>query len=722
DPQGSVKQLSRTATLGSLVTLDASGSTDADGDALSTSWQVMEVPQGSTIAQTQGSGSSFRLTMDKLGTFRVRSLTADAKGGVATTEVNITVNNRAPQGVLAIYAPPTANQSTSDFTTPLGYQVFLNGGGSKDADGDPLTYAWTLVSQPQGSKLGLTSNNAAALAITPDMLGTYKLKLTVTDSKGAQGENLLTLVVDNTRPVANIDSNATPLAVANAPSARLLAGVQVLLRGSNSHDDDGDTLKFAWDIVSRPAGSVVGLSAYDKADVTVTPDRDGAYVFKLKVTDLKGAYSESQVELVVGGALPVVTLDRTRIMATVGESVGLNALASLGASVNGTTASYAWSLDSAPAGSALTLAPNTTNSQTLVPDVAGSYIVSVTATAGKLSATASAVVVAEKSWAGAFALDFRPEKVVYNRAQDLVVMTVSAPSPAVKIVDLIANSVFSVPLPKAINGISVSPDGQRMAVLHDALVSYIDLRKGALIRNVSYSGNRNVGNLTNGGRIYIPGDGSQVIDLNTGTPVLNPAGDIYWYGDSFYNASGLSSVYADKINKFFYIESGLSPADIRYQEIDQVTGKFVAGSDSPYHGDYPMSGPLWLNEDQTLVFTGVGTMFNTSDLRYAGTLQDVAGALSFSHSKVNNEIIAVVSGYTGSYYYGNQTSVLLPSYRRFVGTYQSRVDDVQLPLIDGQQSYALQAFHTGAGKPVILVQVGSTTPGAAAASFHLVYR
>ncbi len=724
DPQSTTKKVTRSVSLGSLVTLDTSGSLDADGDPLSTSWAVTTYPADTGLSAYSGTGSSFRFTADKLGTFRVQARTADPKGGVSVTEVTVLVDNQAPTGVVAVFSPPTATQSTSSLNTSLGYQVLLNGGASKDADGDPLTYQWHLLSAPAGSKLALINTTKPTQIFSPDVLGTYTVRLTVTDTKGAQGENTLTLVVDNNRPVATIESNATPQAQASAPQVRVPANVPVTLRGDSSYDADGDAMAYQWNIVSRPDGSLRGLSGYNQANVTFTPDRDGLYVFSLRVTDTKGASSEKQVDIVVGGGVPTVTLDRTRVMATLNEAVSFNALASLSSA--GDPITYSWTLDTAPAGSALVSPTSTTSTATITPDVPGTYMLTVKATSGKFSASTTAVIAAEKSWSGNFALDFRPEKVYYNRAQDLTVMTVSSPSPAIKIVDLIGNTVSTVNLPKPISALGISPDGQHIAVAHDALVSYIDVRKASLINSVVYGSNVSSAILNNNGVVYLAGrlsgggswNGSIVLDLNTGKVLNGTSSDLYWARDSFYGY--LTSVYADKVNKFFYMEWGLSPADIDYQVIDPKTNVIVAGGDSPYHGDHPMGGTLWLNEDQSVVFTSAGTMFNTDTLTYAGTLNGIAGAVSFSQSKAANEIIVVVQGSTGPYY--NSTPALLPSYRRFVGTFMAQVDDVPLPLIDGQQSYAVQAFHTAAGKPLVLAQVGSNTPNAAAATYYLVFR
>jgi hypothetical protein len=62
-----------------------------------------------------------------------------------------------------------------------GTKVTLNGSGSTDADGDSLTYLWTLLTQPSGSKARLTQNKSVNPTFTADQLGVYEVQLIVRD-------------------------------------------------------------------------------------------------------------------------------------------------------------------------------------------------------------------------------------------------------------------------------------------------------------------------------------------------------------------------------------------------------------------------------------------------------------------------------------------------------------------------------------------------------------
>jgi proprotein convertase subtilisin/kexin type 2 len=64
-----------------------------------------------------------------------------------------------------------------------GTLVTLNGSASSDANGDPLTYSWTLTSKPTSSTATLASATSTAPTFTADLAGTYVATLVVNDGK-----------------------------------------------------------------------------------------------------------------------------------------------------------------------------------------------------------------------------------------------------------------------------------------------------------------------------------------------------------------------------------------------------------------------------------------------------------------------------------------------------------------------------------------------------------
>jgi K319L-like, PKD domain len=59
--------------------------------------------------------------------------------------------------------------------------VNLNGSGSSDANGDPLSYKWSLTTEPADSTIRNFSSTSITPSFTPDVPGTYVMQLIVND-------------------------------------------------------------------------------------------------------------------------------------------------------------------------------------------------------------------------------------------------------------------------------------------------------------------------------------------------------------------------------------------------------------------------------------------------------------------------------------------------------------------------------------------------------------
>lgn len=68
-------------------------------------------------------------------------------------------------------------------TGMVATSIALDGSGSTDADGDAITYAWTIASAPAGSTAALTHATTARPGLVPDREGAYTVSLTVSDGK-----------------------------------------------------------------------------------------------------------------------------------------------------------------------------------------------------------------------------------------------------------------------------------------------------------------------------------------------------------------------------------------------------------------------------------------------------------------------------------------------------------------------------------------------------------
>ncbi|OPY73989.1 MAG: hypothetical protein A4E62_00136 [Syntrophorhabdus sp. PtaU1.Bin002] len=113
---------------------------------------------------------------------------------------------------------PIANAG-ADVQGVANQAVTLDGSGSSDPEGLPLTYVWTVVEAPQGSAVtnsSLTNPTSAGPSFVPDISGTYRLSLTVNDGYQSSIPDEATVTVPGTPPggattVQLKDSNGNPL-------------------------------------------------------------------------------------------------------------------------------------------------------------------------------------------------------------------------------------------------------------------------------------------------------------------------------------------------------------------------------------------------------------------------------------------------------------------------------------------------------------------------------
>ncbi len=80
-------------------------------------------------------------------------------------------------------------------------KVNFSSEGSKDADGDALTYEWKVSNKTAGTRVFKTANPTVSF----DKAGVYKVTLTVTDAKGAKNSQSLDIKVGNEPPMVAFD-------------------------------------------------------------------------------------------------------------------------------------------------------------------------------------------------------------------------------------------------------------------------------------------------------------------------------------------------------------------------------------------------------------------------------------------------------------------------------------------------------------------------------------
>jgi hypothetical protein len=682
-------------TVGAVVLLDANASTDPDGDALGIAFELTEKPEGSAAALVT-TGKSARLTTDAKGLYKIQVNGSDGHGGSFVSIYTFDADNLVPNPVVAASVDAVVAQGGSQTVqASVGYDVVLNSGASADPDGNALTRAWTLKSRPAGSSATLSSSTGQSTGLSPDALGDYVVVLTVTDTHGAKSEYTTTVSANNRRPVASIGTNATPQSLPSAPSVMVPAGTTLTLRGSLSSDADGDALTYLWTVETRPAGSAATLSSATSADPVVTVDVDGRYRFRLRATDGHGAFSERVITVNAGTHSPVAVVDKNRVSVLPGSAVQMSGTMSY--DEDGDSITFQWTLDARPAASAATIAGATGTSLNFTPDVAGTYVVALTVRDAGTASVAYVTIRALEQVRTSVELTYTPSDARYSRALDKIVL-VGSGAYALHIIDPFTGANQSVSLPAAVRDFQLSPDGKSAIVLHTKRVSLVALDTATLVHSTTLSYDYERALLLNDGVAFLIGTKEawwaevDYVDARTGT-LLPQSGYV-----SYYDAA--AGVLADKLNRVFMVSTMSSPSDLSYFEFD-AADTITDWRDSPYHGTYDMSPPLYLSESQDLVFTGNGDYYRTDSLQHAGALSGMTYSRSMSHSAADGELLVIPFDY----------SEYPSSYSKYSGGTFAPAGSLAMPTIEGSQAYAMQVFHSAAGAHVILCQTGSAGVG-----------
>jgi len=357
----------------SLVTLDGSGSSDANGDALTYFWAFSSLPAASIATLSDETAVNPTFTADLDGSYVLNLVVNDGSVDSAADDVIIMA--------ATANSAPTANAGPNQNVT-TGATVTLDGSGSSDANGDTITYSWAFSSRPDNSTAILSDPTTANPSFTADLDGSYVLTLIVNDGQLDSTLDVVLVIAatDNSAPVANAgaDQNVT-------------TGTLVTLDGSGSSDADLDPLTYDWTLNS-PVGSGATLSDPTAENPTFTADLDGTYVLSLVVND---GYLDSSADVVLviaatDNSAPVANAGADQNVTT-GALVALDGSGSSDADLDPLT--YGWSFSSLPPGSGATLSDPTVEDPTFTADLVGAYVLNLIVNDGYQDSTVDVVLI-----------------------------------------------------------------------------------------------------------------------------------------------------------------------------------------------------------------------------------------------------------------------------------------------------------------------------------------
>ena len=309
-------------------------------------------------------------------------ITAKVPSGMSEGTYSVKVTNPDLQVATKYGAFTVAVQNTApvadagqDQTLNVNIQVILNGSGSSDGDADNLTYAW---SQTGGTSVNLSSSTASNPTFTPNTAGTYTFQLVVNDGTENSNPDTVDIIVnssDNHVPVASL--NVTP-GTSITPSTALTLDASGSSIGAG---DTGQTLTYAWSIVTKPSGSTAQLSATGTESVIYTPDKAGIYKIKLAVTDSYAQpLSDDTTTIITANTTPTADAGQDQTV-DVGASVALSGTGDSKDTGQSITF-YTWSFTNKPSNSNATLTHADAQNTGFTADMVGTYTLKLTVNDG----------------------------------------------------------------------------------------------------------------------------------------------------------------------------------------------------------------------------------------------------------------------------------------------------------------------------------------------------
>ncbi len=360
----------QTASVGDNITLDGTGSNDVDGDSLAFNWSLTTKPLGSAAQLSDFTTIMPTFTVDLAGLYLAELTVHDGlvNSGADIVSINVEDLNTLPLA--------NAGPDQSVLSQQL---VSLSGSGSSDVDGDPLSWFWTIISKPLGSRALLNDEVVANPSFVTDLEGQYIVQLVVNDGQ------------DDSTPDSVIINAATPnsIPMANSgPDQTDFVGSLITLDGSASSDADGDALSHYWSLTALPVGSNAILGDSTIENPTLILDASGDYVAQLIVNDGQANSTPDEVIITTLNSRPVADAGFD-LVNTIDQITQLNGADSIDADLD--PLSWQWSIISQPEGSTSRLSGALIVNPSFAADQIGFYLFQLIVSDGLLDSVPSTV-------------------------------------------------------------------------------------------------------------------------------------------------------------------------------------------------------------------------------------------------------------------------------------------------------------------------------------------
>lgn len=156
--------------IGSTVQLDGTQSWDPEGDTITYNWSIVSKPEESTAELSDPTSHSPTFQADIHGDYTIELVVSDGSSFSTPDQIIVSFDNAIPVSSVMLIK-----------SVMQGEAACFDGGGSNDANGDPLSFTWTLTSRPVGSSAFIDELSSMEACITTDLAGNYEVTLIVND-------------------------------------------------------------------------------------------------------------------------------------------------------------------------------------------------------------------------------------------------------------------------------------------------------------------------------------------------------------------------------------------------------------------------------------------------------------------------------------------------------------------------------------------------------------
>ncbi len=370
--------------------------TTQSGASVSGTLHVVFAPVITSINPTVGvPGTQVTVSGHGFGTVSGGSVTFNTAAGQIISWSDTQIVVKTPDGsvgrgpVVVTWQGVNSNGITFNYVPSLFYlsqSTVARTYGSFSVVGENfLTQAGTVKLNGVALPIYSWSNNSISLPVPQD---NCTGPVTVTTVYGTS--NAVTLTITGSTPGCT-STNHPPTANAG-PNQTVFVGNTVQLDGSGSSDQDGNSLNYAWSLVSKPSGSSAALSSTTAVKPTFVVDKPGNYIWQLVVNDGQVNSTPSQVTISTQNSAPVANAGANQTVTT-GSTVQLDG--SQSTDVDGDALTYHWSFVSVPAGSTAAFSSATAIKPTFVTDKKGTYNIQLVVNDGTVNSAPTQITVGD---------------------------------------------------------------------------------------------------------------------------------------------------------------------------------------------------------------------------------------------------------------------------------------------------------------------------------------